>query len=120
MKAIFATLIVVGLTMGCANNKKNTDTASLSPAVTDISPTPAPAAYTPPAAQQPAQPVIADTTQAPAAATAGGKYTVKKGDTLWSIAATHYGNGNQWQKIASANPGLTASTLKAGQKIVIP
>ncbi len=107
---------VVTLAAGCANTKKADTTASLTPTVTDITPAPAPAAYAPPA-QSSAQPVIAD---APQTASAGGKYTVKKGDTLWKIASAHYGNGNQWQKIATANPGLTAENLKAGQKIVVP
>jgi 5'-nucleotidase len=78
-----------------------------------------------PPAQQTVQPVVYDTPApamaAPAAATVGnGQYTVKKGDTLWKIAASHYGNGNQWQRIASANPGLSPTTLKIGQTIVIP
>ena len=47
-------------------------------------------------------------------------YTVQKGDTLWKIATTSYGDGKQWQKIASANPGLSPSTLKVGQTILIP
>ena len=123
MKWTFASLMVLALAAGCQNENKNTDkqqTATLAPAggVTDITPAPAAAA--------PAQPVVADQQQqaaAPAAAqqtSAGGKYTVKKGDTLWKIATAHYGNGNQWQKITSANPGLSAETLKAGQTIVLP
>jgi 5'-nucleotidase len=79
----------------------------------------------PPMQYQPApvavQPVY-DTSAQPVsyASAAGGRYTVKKGDTLWKIAETKYGNGNQWQKIASANPGLSAETLKAGQTIAVP
>ena len=40
--------------------------------------------------------------------------------TLYSIAKTSYGDGKQWQKIASANPGVSPSTLKVGQTLVIP
>ena len=47
-------------------------------------------------------------------------YTVQKGDTLWKIAESQYGNGNQWQRIASANPGLSPETLQAGQRIRLP
>ena len=43
-------------------------------------------------------------TQTPAAG--NGSYTVKKGDTLYRIAKDHYGDGKQWTKIASANPGV--------------
>jgi 5'-nucleotidase len=120
MTRILITLTVLALASGCANTGKKNDNqaanAGLSPAVTDISPTPA--SYAPPAAQAPAQPVIADS--AVASTAGGGKYIVKKGDTLWKIASAHYGNGNQWQKIVSANPGLSAENLKAGQKIVVP
>jgi nucleoid-associated protein YgaU len=57
---------------------------------------------------------------APAVATAGGQYKVKPGDTLFGIARNSYGSGNQWNRIASANPGLSPSTLKVGQTITIP
>jgi 5'-nucleotidase/UDP-sugar diphosphatase len=116
MKWTLASLVVLAVAAGCANsNKKDNQTASLTPAVTDITPTPAPVA--------PQQPVMTEQAAAPAAAqqaTGGTRYTVKKGDTLWKIATAQYGNGNQWQKICSANPGLTAETLKAGQTIVLP
>jgi 5'-nucleotidase / UDP-sugar diphosphatase len=119
---------------GCQSNANNkqanaaTSKTSLRPAVTDIAPTP-PAAYISPV-QQPIQPVVVAAaataepvaTAAPAAAPAAGKgsYTVQKGDTLYKIARERYGDGKQWQKIASANPGLSPSTLKVGQKIMIP
>ncbi|HEX8521935.1 MAG TPA: LysM domain-containing protein [Tepidisphaeraceae bacterium] len=122
MKSIITSALVLGFAVGCASNgaKKTVDQpAAFAPAVTEI--TPSAAAVTPASAAQPQQPVITDNVQvASAQPMAGGKYTVKKGDTLWSIAASHYGNGNQWQKITSANPGLTAETLKAGQKINVP
>jgi 5'-nucleotidase len=49
-----------------------------------------------------------------------GSYVVKKGDTLYAIARQRYGDGKQWQKIASANPGLSPTSLKVGQTINIP
>jgi 5'-nucleotidase len=58
-------------------------------------------------------------TPAPAG-TASHQYLVQKGDTLFRIAKTHYGDGNRWQQIASANPGLTPTSLKAGATIVVP
>lgn len=54
------------------------------------------------------------------ASAVGGRYTVQKGDTLWKISSVQYGDGKQWQKICSANPGLSPSSLQAGQTIVIP
>jgi len=47
-------------------------------------------------------------------------YTVKKGDTLWSLAKRFLGDGKQWQKIAAANPGLNPQRLLPGITIRIP
>jgi nucleoid-associated protein YgaU len=54
------------------------------------------------------------------AASSQGKYIVKHGDTLYHIAKVRYGDGKQWQQIASANPGVSPTTLKVGQVLVIP
>jgi nucleoid-associated protein YgaU len=122
---ILVAMLVGFVAIGCADNNKN-KTANSN--VMDVS---APAnttssAYSP--APQPvvAQPVTYDTmpnnttTGNNAVSTTGGSYTVKKGDTLYSIARSRYGDGKQWQKIASANPGLRPETLKVGQTITIP
>jgi len=116
----------VALATGCATpaNKpqaKNTLT-EITPAQASVTPAPAPLAATPVIDQAP----VIDTTPAvvtvsPAARPAASKkYTVRKGDTLWAIAKTSYGDGKQFPKIVSANPGLSAQTLKAGQTLVIP
>jgi 5'-nucleotidase len=115
---------VAFVAVGCANNKTKTADAG----VMDVNATSAnnsPSAYTP--APQPiaAQPVTYDTMPSNGAANTGtaganGSYTVKKGDTLYSIARSRYGDGKQWQKIASANPGLRPETLKVGQTITVP
>lgn len=55
-----------------------------------------------------------------ARAQAGNSYTVKKGDTLFHIAKTEYGDGKKWTVIASANPGISPQSLKAGQTLLIP
>ena len=110
--------------VGCQNKKNQTADAG----VLDVSApaNSAPSAYTPPAPQPiAAQPVTYDTMPNATGGTganggAGGAYTVKKGDTLYSIARTRYGDGKQWQKIASANPGLRPETLKVGQTITVP
>ena len=55
------------------------------------------------------------------AKSAGGtKSTIKKGESLWSIAQSHYGNGNKWKSIAAANPKLDPNKIQAGQTIVLP
>jgi nucleoid-associated protein YgaU len=50
----------------------------------------------------------------------GTQYHVQQGDTLFGIARSRYGDGKRWQEIASANPGLTPDTLRAGSTIVVP
>lgn len=45
-------------------------------------------------------------------------YTVKKGDTLWDLAARYLGKGDKWKEIYNWN-GLKTSTIYVGQKLVI-
>jgi nucleoid-associated protein YgaU len=124
--AILVLTLAMNALVGCASrNKGDVPTDS---AVTDVT-APAPSAGYTPAPQPVAQPVTYDTmpagtTSGSAYATAGGAgagaYTVKRGDTLYSIARTRYGDGKQWQKIVAANPGLRPEGLKVGQTINIP
>ena len=52
--------------------------------------------------------------------TAGTKYTVKSGDTLYGIAKKVYGDGNKYTKIVSANPDIkNPNLIYAGQVITI-
>lgn len=110
---------------GCSSNKQASAKPAVTPLVTDIAPMPPTPVYVAPVAQ-PVQPVAytaapaAEPALAAAAPSAGGSYVVKHGDTLYKLARDHYGDGKQWTKIASANPGLSPATLKIGQKIVIP
>ena len=108
-------------------------------------PPPQPVVYDPPAPQQP---VIGETPTADAsdaayaapanpapsrritssarpaksssASISGTKYTVKKGDSLWTIAQAKYGNGNKWKAIAAANPKIDPNHVRAGQTITLP
>jgi nucleoid-associated protein YgaU len=130
-----AVLLTLGLiAVGCANNNKNAIPKNESVTELNVAPVPpreggyaaAPVASAPAAAPIYVEPAV---TQTPAAAPApvaagaaspGASYTVKKGDTLFSISKNAYGNGNQWQRIAQANPGLSPTTLKAGKTIVLP
>lgn len=49
-------------------------------------------------------------------------YTVKKGDSLWSIAKRFYGNGNQYPKIYNANKDKikNPNLIYVGQVFKIP
>jgi len=128
----------VAMAIGCQNNggtaKPAESASTVRGDVTDIRPMlsatpayqPAPytaGAYTPAPGTDAAQPIATDTTTPVAkggVATSGNTHIVKRGETLYSIAKTSYGDGKQWQKIASANPGVSPSTLKVGQTLVIP
>ena len=41
-----------------------------------------------------------------------GSYTVKSGDTLWSIAAKHCGGGKNWTKLYKKNKAVIENTAK--------
>ena len=128
MKKTLAAFALAGLAIaGCKNDKNGSMNAN--PAVTEVAPqpvaAPAPQAYIPPPQPVAVQPVTYDAavpagTPSTAAPTGAGNYTVKKGDTLYSIAKSRYGNGNQYARIVSANPGLSPERLKVGQTIAIP
>ena len=62
------------------------------------------------------KPAPSKTTPAPKTNT----YTVKRGDTLWSISIKYYGTGTKWRKIADANKIKNANKIRVGQKIKIP
>ena len=124
-KAFAVGMLMVAVAGGCSSSKKPVSSSVTEPL------TPAPVAYQPaPQPYQPspvaAQPVTYDSAPAPVMQASNpqisgaGSYTVKKGDTLFSIAKSRYGNGNQFSKIIAANPGLSPQTLKAGQTITIP
>ena len=113
-------VMLLGMVGGCATKPAATNTAL------DVGPG-APAqsvTYTPTPVT--ASPVLAapdsaySQTPLGGSSTSGGSYTVKKGDTLYRIAKEHYGDGKQWQRIASANPGVTPQSLKVGQTLVLP
>jgi nucleoid-associated protein YgaU len=47
-------------------------------------------------------------------------YTVKSGDTLWSVAQIYYGSGYNYVDIATANNMSNADSLLEGQSISLP
>lgn len=54
------------------------------------------------------------------AAPAAGVYTVKAGDTLWSIAERHYKSGYNWVDIARANNLSKPGEIETNQKLKLP
>ncbi len=48
-----------------------------------------------------------------------GKYTVKEGDTLFTVAASYYGDGNKYPEIVKEN-SLTSESIEVGQELTIP
>jgi nucleoid-associated protein YgaU len=127
IKKITPWITLAGAAMigGCANTPpKSADAGAMNGNVTDIRPmesTPPtyqpapvePVAYTPPPAAAP----IESTTPTSAA---GNTHVVKRGETLYGIAKQTYGSGKEWQKIAMANPGVTPTSLRVGQTLIIP
>ena len=61
-----------------------------------------------------------DTTTPVPPPAAGTTYTIKKKDTLWSIAVAYLGDGQRWRDILAANPGLNEKKLAIGQTIKLP
>lgn len=76
-------------------------------------------AYTP-AEQYPSQPGTYEPEPLPPAEPVARTYTIKKGDTFWSIAAREYGDGQKWKAISAANPSVDPKKLAVGQQITLP
>ena len=64
---------------------------------------------------------VAERLKHPASWSPGGTttYTVREGDTLWSIAVAKLGDGNRYTEIKTLN-NLTSDTLTVGQVLKIP
>lgn len=49
------------------------------------------------------------------------EHTVKPGESLWSISAKYYGNGNQYHRLVTANPQITdPNVIHPGDVIRVP
>jgi nucleoid-associated protein YgaU len=108
---------------GCQGNggSKTAESGSIRDDVADIRPIESTTPAYQPAPFQPApiQPVMSDSSVASSTG-AGNTHVVKHGETLYSIAKKSYGDGKQWERIAEANPGISPTSLKVGQTLVIP
>ena len=89
-----------------ASALRSPQTAASTPASVHASPAPA-------AAQAPAPPHAA-----PAVT-----YTVRAGDTLWSISLAHYGTGGDWPRLYIVNRVVIGSSpdhIEPGETLAIP
>jgi len=68
---------------------------------------------------EPATPMPPPAPERSTPAAAAAKYTVAAGDSLWSIAEEHYGDGHLWTKLKAANPGIEEN-VKVGQVLSLP
>lgn len=69
-----------------------------------------------PPARTRTEPVVPPSTQE-----ATGTIRVRRGDSLWKLAARYLGNGAKWHAIAAANPGLKdPNRIRAGEDIRMP
>lgn len=66
------------------------------------------------------QPVVQN--KPTATASGGGTYTVKRGDTLWGIAASKLGSGARWQEIYNLNKNIISNPdlIQPGWKLKLP
>ncbi|MGI2031136.1 5'-nucleotidase C-terminal domain-containing protein [Rhizobium panacihumi] len=107
--------------------------ADAAPAAPAAAPAPATTAQAPaatPAPTAPAPAAPAATTTAPAAVEAPGqtaqpangpsKYTVVKGDSLWTIAESAYGDGTRWSEISKANSLRHPNLIQVGKELELP
>ncbi len=68
----------------------------------------------------PANDPLAKKNQTPLTSARTIPYTVKKDDSLWTIAEDWFGDASRWNLIAKANPLIDPDRLKLGQVIRLP
>jgi nucleoid-associated protein YgaU len=96
-------------------------TAPPPPPVAGYPPAPATLPPAPSPAVPPLEYVTPDSPVAAVPATPHGtRYQLQRGDTLWSIAVRHYGDGQRWVDIAKLNGISDPSKLAVGTIITLP
>ena len=125
-----ATIVLAVMAPGCKRKQPAPQTIAVEPPMRPIESL---KPVTPPPA--PPRPKATVTAVAPKPATASARtvkvvkpapapklrtHTIKKGDTLWSLAKNYLGDGRRWPEIVKANPGLKPERLQIGQTLNIP
>ena len=113
-------LIAAGWTVGCSTYRKSSALPPIEavdelPPIEDPTPTLTSNTSVGETQFEPVTTAAQDTS-----ATSVRYYTINRGDTLWSVALLHYGNGQRWRDIQAANPGIEPRRLHIGQEIVVP
>ena len=120
VSVVVALLAVAVIAAGCKKPKPKAKAAASARTIRPLktlAPPPAPA----PARLAPAAPRdSAAISQLPPAAPGPRRHTVRKGDTLYSLAKRYLGDGKRWKAIEAANPGLDHRKLPIGKSILIP
>lgn len=64
--------------------------------------------------------IASDTVENNTPTVTNSKYSVAKGDSLWSISLKVYGDGRAWTKIATANSLSNPNLIHAGNSLNLP
>lgn len=95
------------------------DTPKPEDPVKPVDPTPEPEKPHVAEVPKPVEPVVVKPVVKPTPV-AAKSVTVRKGDSLYAIAARELGDGNLWPRIVDANPGVDADSLQVGQVLRLP
>jgi len=126
---ILVAVLALGV-VGCEQKRKEEELPQIDPAELDAStPSPGPMPAKTEAGESGTPAVEVETPPTPPPATTakptGGTpetYTMKRGDTLYSLAKRFYGDGKLWPRIADANKGKVrdVTDIPVGTVLTIP
>ncbi len=124
MKRIFSSVLVAAslAVVGCSNKTDSSAYARPEPYAEGERTARGGGDVVEPQAGQGSEPAFTQAEVAPVSAQVEriSKYTVRKGDTLFSIARRVYGNESRWRDIAAANGITDGNRIYVGQEIVLP
>lgn len=112
---------VVGLSLGCNKPKQDPALSSADTGAGYDYATPSSSTSAPPAMGY-GDPPASSTYDYPAQPTGQRKHIVAKGDTLYALARSYYGDQKRWRDIYEANRDKLPdpNRIKVGQELIIP